>query len=168
MIRFEKITAEQYIEDRQKRSSSALDGPSLLQEYDAIQLPQRGTLDSAGYDIRTPFGFALWPGQSLVVPTGLRALMEPDMWLGLYIRSSLGFKYGIRLVNSTAVIDADYAGAANQGHLMVGIYNGGSKVVRLEAGDAFAQGIFQKYYITEDDSPKNQVRVGGFGSTNMQ
>ena len=47
MIRFEKITAEQYIEDRQKRSSSALDGPSLLQEYDAIQLPQRGTLDSA-------------------------------------------------------------------------------------------------------------------------
>ena len=166
MIHFAKVTAEQYIEDRQKRSTSAPDGPSLLQEYEAIIMPQRSTLYSAGYDIRTPFGFTIWPGQSLVVPTGLRAIMEPDMWLGLYIRSSLGFKYGIRLVNSTAVIDADYAGAANQGHLMVGIYNGGRQAVRLEAGDAFAQGIFQKYYITDDDAPKDQVRIGGFGSTN--
>lgn len=166
MIRFEKVTAEQYVEDRRKRSSSVPDGPSLLQEYASISMPKRSTRYSAGYDIRTPFGFALWPGQSLVVPTGLRAVMEPDMWLGLYIRSSLGFKYGIRLVNSTAVIDADYAGAANQGHLMVGIYNGGQKVLRLEAGDAFAQGIFQKYYITDDDAPKDRVRIGGFGSTN--
>ncbi|MFQ9801334.1 MAG: hypothetical protein ACLR23_23245 [Clostridia bacterium] len=41
------------------------------------------------------------------------------MWLGIYIRSSLGFKYGVRLVNSVAVIDADYAWADNEGHLKI-------------------------------------------------
>ncbi len=166
MIRFEKVTFEQYEQDRQKRSQSAPDGFVLQQEYAQIRMPRRSTLYSAGYDISTPFACTIHPGESLVIPTGLRALMEPDMWLGIYIRSSLGFKYGVRLVNSTAVIDADYAGARNQGHLMVGIYNGGRETVCLEKGEAFAQGIFQRYFLTDDDAPAERVREGGFGSTN--
>ena len=166
MIRFEKISFEQYVQDRLAHSNSAPDGSVLQKEYEGILMPRRSTPYSAGYDLRTPFDFTIAPGESLVIPTGLRAFMESDMWMGIYIRSSLGFKYGIRLVNSVAVIDADYSGAANEGHLMVGIYNGGKASVSLKAGEAFAQGIFQRYYVTEDDNPVKTERKGGFGSTN--
>ncbi len=138
------------------------------EEYARIELPRRGTPCSAGYDIRTPFAVRLPAGESLVIPTGLRVSMADDMWLGVYIRSSLGFKYNVRLKNSVAVIDADYYGADNEGHLKVGIYNGGDRELVLEAGDAFAQGILQKYYLTEDDDPVRKRRTGGFGSTNRE
>lgn len=166
MIKFEKVTFSQYITDRRKRSEQFLLEKDVRSEYDAIALPRRGTLYSAGYDIRTPFTCFLEPGQRLVIPTGLRVLMDSDMWLGIYIRSSLGFKYGVRLLNSVAVIDADYSGADNEGHLMIGLYNGGDRAVKLAAGDAFAQGIFQKYFVVEDDEPVERIRKGGFGSTN--
>ena len=169
MIRFDKVTFEQYFLDRRKRAvSQDITEEAALREYESIMLPKRSTLYSAGYDIRTPFSFTIRPGESLVVPTGLNARMEEDMWLGVYIRSSLGFKHGVRLVNSVAVIDADYSQADNQGHIMVGIYNGGDHDVALNAGDAFAQGIFQKYYITEDDAPVEDRRRGGFGSTDRK
>ena len=137
-------------------------------EYDGIELPRRGTPYSAGYDIRTPFALTLPAGASMTVPTGLRVKMAEDMWLGIYIRSSLGFKYNVRLKNSVAVIDADYYGADNEGRLKVGIYNGGDRELVLAAGDAFAQGILQKYYLTEDDDPVRKRRTGGFGSTNRE
>ena len=45
------------------------------QEYEKIELPRRGTLYSAGYDIRTPAAYRVEPGQNLVIPTGLRIAM---------------------------------------------------------------------------------------------
>ncbi|MBQ6239729.1 MAG: deoxyuridine 5'-triphosphate nucleotidohydrolase [Firmicutes bacterium] len=169
MIRFEKISFRQYREDRLPMLGGAGNVASeddLRAEYDAISLPQRGTAFSAGYDLRTPYDFVLKPGDETVIPTGLKIRMPGEFWLGIYIRSSLGFKYSVRLLNSTAVIDADYADADNEGHIKVGIYNGGSKELSLHKGDAFAQGILQKYYLTDDDAPVKQRRTGGFGSTN--
>ena len=171
MARFEKISFAQYREDRLPMLDGAGDAESedlLRAAYDAISLPQRGTAFSAGYDLRTPFDFVLKPGEEAVIPTGLRILMPGDLWLGIYIRSSLGFRYSVRLLNSTAVIDADYAGADNEGHIKVGIYNGGRKELSLRKGDAFAQGILQKYYLTDDDMPVKARRTGGFGSTNSK
>lgn len=171
MIKFETVSLAQYIADRlEALLTDGKDREEALrqvqQEYESIELPRRGTTYSAGYDLRTPADYTLEPGESLVIPTGLRIQMEDNMWLGVYIRSSLGFKYNVRLKNSVAVIDADYYGADNEGHLKIGIYNGGSRPLVLHAGDAFAQGILQKYYITDDDEPVQKRRSGGFGSTN--
>lgn len=171
MIFFDKISLKQYLSDRM---------PALLtsglseeegcrkaeEEYSSIQLPRRATARSAGYDLRVPFDLTVHPGESVVIPTGLRVCMEDDMWLGIYIRSSLGFKYGVRLKNSVAVIDADYYGADNEGHLKVGIYHHGDRDLILKAGDAFAQGIFQRYILADNDDPVQERRTGGFGSTN--
>ncbi len=171
MTKFEKVSLARYQEDRAeillKEGLSREEAYKIAeQEYAGIEMPRRGTLFSAGYDIRTPAAYRLEPGQSLVIPTGLRIAMEEDMWLGVYIRSSLGFKYQVRLSNSVAVIDADYYGAENEGHLRISLYNGGDRVLELAAGDAFAQGILQKYYKTDDDDPVRKVRKGGIGSTN--
>ena len=44
---------------------------------------------------------------------------ERDRVLLLMPRSSLGFKYGIRLSNTVGVIDADYADSDNEGHIII-------------------------------------------------
>lgn len=51
-----------------------------------------------------------------------------------------------RLVNSVAVIDADYAWADNEGHLKIGIYNGGDAAVKLKAGGCVCAGHFSEVF----------------------
>lgn len=172
MNKFEKVSLAQFFEDRKAALSAVCESEAAAlaaakAEYDHVKMPRRATQNSAGYDICTPYDLRLLPGESCVIPTGLRVQMDANLWLGIYIRSSLGFKFNVRLKNSVAVIDADYYGAKNEGHLKVGIYNGGDQPLELHAGDAFCQGIFQPYFRTDDDEPATAVRVGGFGSTNQ-
>lgn len=50
--------------------------------------------------------------------------MEDDEYLSIFIRSSLAFKKGLMLANSTGIVDSDYYNNAdNEGHLMIAYYN---------------------------------------------
>lgn len=137
--------------------------------YDALILPRRSTRGSAGYDFFSPIGFTLAPGESIVIPTGIRARMEPGWVLTLYPRSGQGFKYRLQLYNTVGVIDADYFETANEGHLQIKLINANreGKVLRVEAGVAIAQGVFLPFGITVDDDA-DAVRTGGFGSTDRR
>lgn len=74
--------------------------------YMHIIKPKRGTLYSAGYDMFLPFDVDLKAGESIVIPTGIKAkLPEKDTFLAIYPRSSLGFKYGMRLSNTVGIVD---------------------------------------------------------------
>jgi dUTP pyrophosphatase len=161
MIKFEKISFEQF----QKDMGEDIDELELMTVYQDIKLPQRATANSAGYDIYSPFSFELQPNTTIKIPTGLRAFMEDWNMLKIYIRSSIGFKYDVVLSNSTGIIDADYVDAKNEGHIWVKLINHGTKVLEINKGDAFAQGIFEDFDITDDDCPVSDVRVGGIGST---
>ena len=90
--------------------------------------------------------------------------MNENEFLGIYIRSSLGFKYQIGLANTTGIIDADYYNSDNEGHIMVKLINRGNKKFSANKGDKIVQGIFLPYGITVDDNSEG-VRNGGFGST---
>ena len=132
-----------------------------------INLPKRATRLSAGYDFFAPEDIKLAPGESTKVATGIKAYMQPDEVLMLFPRSGLGFKYFVRLANTVGVVDADYYGnESNDGHIFVKIRNEGDNELFIPAGDAFAQGIFIKYLLTDDDSFDNGAeRIGGEGST---
>lgn len=132
--------------------------------YDAIILPVRSTSGSAGYDFKAPFGFKLEPGATIKIPTGIRVKIDEGWWLGCLPRSGLGFKYQIRLANTLGVVDSDYYSSSNEGHIFLKVVNGGDKIISVEAGDGFAQGIFVQYGITYSDSA-TEKRDGGFGST---
>jgi len=134
--------------------------------YDQVRLPRRATAGSAGYDFFTPAGIALNPGETIKIPTGIRAWMEPGWVLKCYPRSGLGFKYRLQLDNTVGIIDSDYFYSDNEGHMFIKVTNDGheGKTLTLEAGDGFAQGIFVEYGITVDDEA-TEVRNGGFGST---
>ena len=74
-----------------------------------IQLPKRADTKSAGYDFYSPIDFTIMPGQTVIVPMDVKAKMERDEVLLLYVRSSIGIKKHIVLANGTGVIDAKIA-----------------------------------------------------------
>lgn len=134
--------------------------------YDELMLPRRATAGSAGYDFYSPLDFTLEPGQSIKIPTGIRARIDEGWVLVILPRSGQGFKYRVQLYNTAGVIDSDYFGANNEGHCFVKLINANheGKTLTVKKGEAFAQGIFLPFGVTEDDEA-DEIRTGGFGST---
>ena len=129
-----------------------------------IPLPQRATAGSAGYDFICPAEITLAPGEAVTVPTGVRCEMQPGWVLMIFPRSGLGFKHQLRLANTVGVIDSDYFHAANEGHIMVRIVNGGDHPVTIARGERFCQGVFLPHGLAEE-SEVLADREGGLGST---
>ena len=155
MRKFEKISEKEYEKVLKEKCS-----------YDDIKLPIRSTKHSAGYDFISPFSFELNPGETIKVPSGIKVIMNEDEFLAILVRSSMGFKYNVRLCNQVGIIDSDYYNNPdNEGHMFIALKNEGEKVFKVEKGEKYAQGIFQKYLLTDDDEA-NGERLGGFGSTN--
>lgn len=138
--------------------------------YASIKLPKRATAGSAGYDFYLPCDIKLAPGETIGIPTGIRAKMDIAWVLMIFPRSGLGFKYRLQLDNTVGIIDSDYYYSDNEGHIIIKVTNcsntgsSAGKVLELESGKGFAQGIFLQYGITSDDDAEG-VRNGGFGST---
>lgn len=42
------------------------------------------------------------------IPTGYKATFESDEMLMIVVRSSVGFKYNVRLTNQVGIIESDY------------------------------------------------------------
>ena len=142
-------------------ASAAL--PDALPVHE-IPLPKRATAGSAGYDFICPADVTLQPGDAVTIPTGVRCEMQPGWVLLLFPRSGLGFKHQIRLANTVGVIDADYFRAANEGHIMVRLVNGGNHAVTIRKGERFCQGVLLPHGLAEEETVLAD-REGGFGST---
>ena len=160
IARFEKVSKAQF------ENSWEFPGESAEAVYEQIKMPRRATSGSAGYDFFSPLDFELAPGETIKIPTGIRAWMEEGWVLKIYPRSGLGFKFRLQLNNTVGIIDSDYYNSDNEGHIFIKITNDSNegKTISLKKGDGFAQGIFLEYGITVDDDADG-VRNGGFGST---
>ena len=133
-------------------------------EDKGIVLPYRTTKYAAGYDFTSPVDVTIEPQGSAVIHSGVKAWMQPDEVLKLYIRSSLGIRKGITQGNSVSIIDADYYGnTKNDGEIVICLRNLGDEPQIIRKGERIVQGIFQKY-LTCGDEPDG-VREGGVGST---
>lgn len=132
-----------------------------------IKIPVRKTAASAGYDLAAATTVTIVPQAIVLVPTGIKAYMQDDEVLEIYIRSSLAIKKQLRLANNVGIIDADYYdNESNEGHIMLAMYNFGKETVTLKQGERIAQGIFKKYLLTDGDyAGAGDKRQGGFGST---
>ena len=118
---------------------------SSEQLYEDIKLPSRATKHTAGYDIYSPFDIKLYPRESIKIPTGIKVYMEHDEFIMIVPRSSMGFKYYMRLANTFAVGDCDYFNNPdNEGHYWIKIRNEGEEILEIKKGQAFAQAIFSK------------------------
>lgn len=128
-------------------------------------LPERKTKHSAGYDLAVVEGGVIPPHATTIFDTGIKACMEDDEVLLIFVRSSTGIKRGITLANGTGVIDSDYYNNEdNEGHIMLALHNNTDEAIIINDGEHVAQGVFVNYLCTGDTVEKE--RKGGIGSTN--
>ena len=157
MRKFEKISFEQFKKDIKE--------DTLL--YNSYNLPKRSTKGSAGYDFEAIESFVLNPNETIKVPTGIKASMNSDEVLLCVVRSSMGFKYNVRMCNQVGVIDSDYYNNSdNEGHIWIKLHNHGTDVYTVNKGDKICQGIFIKYLTVDDEEEVEKERESGLGSTN--
>lgn len=152
---FEKISFERF----------SLDVKNDRKLYDEYKLPRRASKNSCGYDFFAMEDYIIHPGEIKKIPTGYKSKFLSDEMLMIVVRSSMGFKYNVRMCNQVGVIESDYYNnISNEGHMWVALQNEGDKDYIINKGDAYAQGIFIKF-LTCGDNPEEE-RIGGLGSTN--
>lgn len=136
-----------------------------------IKLPERSTKNSAGYDFFAMYDVTIPPyklgDNPFMIPTGVKAEMLHNEFLMLVNRSSNPKKKKLVIPNSVGIIDADYYNNVdNEGEMFFGFYNLSNEPVTIMKGEKLGQGIFMKYYTTDDDNASGE-RTGGFGSTGV-
>lgn len=133
-----------------------------------IKLPERSTLNSAGYDFFALEDIIFNPETITRVFTGVKCELMSNQVLILANRSSNPSKKGLILLNGIGVVDADYYGNPdNDGEIAFEFYNILNETVEIKKGEKLGQGIILKFDKTEDDfvSDPYKTRAGGFGST---
>lgn len=157
---FEKVSLIRFIEEDSVISS--LSNPKYF--YEQIKIPRRATKGSAGYDFFLPYSIEIQPHDTITISTGIRCKMDSNYVLMIHPRSGLGFKYGLRLNNSCAVIDSDFYYSDNEGNIKIKLYNPSDNTIYLNQGEAFCQGVFLPYGLAEEEEVTT-IRNGGLGST---
>ena len=159
MRKFEKISFEQYKKD-------VCDN---LEDYNNFNLPKRSTKYSAGYDFEASQNYVIKPNEIVKIPTGIKVTMNQDEMLMIVVRSSMGFKYNVRMCNQVGIIESDYYNnESNEGHMWVALQNHGTNDYIINKGDKFAQGIFVKFLTVDNEEESKTERKGGFGSTTKE
>lgn len=171
MIKFEKVSWEEYkrsYEDFCADSMCDIDYDSIKWNWEHIKLPTRATKASAGYDFYAcmPMHIHTHDMPAATYPTGIRFITdEDDVFLMCVPRSGLGFKKGLKLLNTCGIIDGDYWQSDNEGHIKVKM--SAKEPITINQGQAFMQGIILPFLKVDGDNVATE-RNGGFGSTDRK
>ena len=176
IMHFEKVTREQWVKDviNSYQLEYLTEGhfEKINKLYDGIKLPKRATKYSAGYDFYVNGDVVIPWGDSYIIPTGIRWVCDKEedknKVLQIYPRSGIGFRTGVRLMNTVGIIDADYWEGNNEGHIMVKLYNPMNASFEVKDGDAIVQGVITEYYTCDDEEEIVEKRTGGMGSTDKE
>lgn len=135
-----------------------------------VKTPTRGTRLSAGLDFYIPEDFEtkqVWPGESINVPSGIRARVPRRCALIMFNKSGIATKYQLQV--GACVVDEDY-----QGEIHLHVMNVGKEVVILKPGMKLVQGLVMPVFYVgvevlesgDELFPQSTERgQGGFGST---
>ena len=129
-------------------------------------LPERGSAYAAGYDLFADVAetVEIKPHETKMIGTGLAMEIPEGYFGGIFARSGLSSKEGLRPAKCVGVVDADY-----RGEVKVALHNDGEVVREIKAGQKIAQLVVVPFLGVEFDEVEElseTVRgVGGFGST---
>jgi dUTP pyrophosphatase len=128
------------------------------------QSPVYATSGAAGADLRSNEEVTIYPGDWMLVGTGVKLEMPKGVVGLIHPRSGLALKHGITVLNAPGTIDCDY-----RGEIKVMLYNAYTEPYTVLPGDRIAQIVFQQYLTAEfflGTVSENSYRgSGGFGST---
>ena len=129
-------------------------------------IPTQGSKYAAGYDlyaaIDTPI--TIKSGETVKIGTGLAFELPEGFFAGIFARSGLATKQGLRPANCVGVVDCDY-----RGEVIVAIHNDSNRDAVIAPGDRIAQMILLPYqsmeFIEVSDLSETDRGDGGFGSS---
>lgn len=130
------------------------------------KLPHRGSEQAAGYDLFADIreDICIGPHESVLVPTGIALAIPEGYFGGIYARSGLASKEGLRPANCVGVIDSDY-----RGQVMVSLHNDTGESRTVTAGTRIAQLVIQPFlnisFEEKEELSETKRGEGGFGST---
>ena len=133
---------------------------------DLAIVPTKGSEYSAGYDLYAAIesDIEIAPHKTVMIGTGLAFEIPPYTFMGIFARSGLATKKGLRPANCVGVVDSDY-----RGEVKVALHNDSDEVMIVEPGERIAQVIVLPFYqigLEEVDELSDTDRgEGGFGST---
>ncbi len=129
-------------------------------------IPTRGSALSAGYDLYACLeeSVTIAPGETKGIGTGLSMALPEGWFAGIFARSGLAVKQGLRPANCVGVCDADY-----RGEYIVALHNDSEEPRTVEPGERIAQMILLPcqrldFTVVEELSATDRG-AAGFGST---
>lgn len=133
---------------------------------DLAKVPTRGSDCSAGYDLyaATEEPVEIAPHSTAKISTDIALEIPRGFFGGIFARSGLATKRGLRPANCVGVIDADY-----RGPIVVALHNDTDESVTIAAGERIAQLVAMPFlpieFYTVDELSETGRGSGGFGST---
>ena len=138
----------------------------ILSHAKDLPIPSYQTEGAAGLDLFAALTkpVKMCPLERVLIPTGLKIDLPPNMEAQIRPRSGIAYNYGVTVLNSPGTIDSDY-----RGEIKIILINLSQDNFTIERGSRIAQMIFSS--ITKAKlsvvSTLNKTKRGskGFGST---
>lgn len=140
----------------------------IFGDYEAGKEPLYGSSLASGADVKANItqDIHLPPGESALIPTGIR-LQIPEGYEGqIRPRSGLALKHSVTILNTPGTIDSDY-----RGELKIILINHGKSLYTVHSNDRIAQLVFspviQAEFIQKRELTASNRGENGFGSTGI-
>lgn len=140
-----------------------------IQKLRNVKTPNRGTPESAGLDFFVPEDFetkTLQPGESVLIPSGIRAQVPNGYALIAFNKSGVSVKQGLSV--GACVVDEDY-----EGEIHLHMINTSNKEQTITTGQKLVQFVLipvcnvDVHELKELPNRNTQRGTGGFGSTGL-
>lgn len=141
---------------------------AVKQLYEDARIPTVSHIGDAGNDLYAYLGeleeITIAPHTTTKIGTGIAMAIPEGYWGGVFARSGLATKEGLRPANGVGIIDSPY-----RGEIIVAVHNDTDQIKTIKNGDKIAQLvilpvvniIWEKTKILNETDRGN----GGFGST---
>ena len=133
---------------------------------ETAKTPERGSIYAAGYDLFADIKetIILKPNETVKVGTGLAFELPANTFAGIFARSGLATKEGLRPSNCVGICDADY-----RGEYIVAIHNDSNSIRYIQPQQKIAQMVLlpfiQMEFIESEALSETERKDRGFGST---
>lgn len=139
----------------------------ILKLKEDAKIPTRGSLQAAGYDLYALLdtkSISIMPHETVKIGTGIALELPESTFLGIFARSGIATKEGLRPANCVGVVDSDY-----RGEIVVSIHNDSNEIRQITNYERIAQAVILPYISVDfelADSLNTTARGdSGFGST---
>lgn len=136
----------------------------LLESRRGLPVPSRATPGSSGADLSAAVSreVVIAPGETALIPTGLRVSIPPGYEWQIRPRSGNALKHGITVLNTPGTVDSDY-----RGEVKIILANLGSEPFSVKRGDRIAQAVLSPVAVPRfrvvEELTETERGEGGFG-----